>query len=139
MRVVLTHIGTMGDVHPLIALALELQRRGHEAVLAVPEVFRERVRPLGIDFHAVRPDIDPQDTALAAKIYEPRRGTEYGLREFLFPALRESYDDLMAAVSAPRRPAGGRRAELCRAAGGGNDQDRVGQRGARADQFLFGL
>ncbi len=103
MRVVLTNIGTMGDVHPLIALALELQRRGHEAVLAVPEVFRERVRPLGIDFHAVRPDIDAQDTALAAKIYEPRRGTEYGLREFLFPALRQSYDDLMAAVSAPRR------------------------------------
>lgn len=103
MRVVLTNIGTMGDVHPLIALALELQRRGHETVLAVPEVFRERVRPLGIPFHAVRPDIDPQNTALAAKIYEPRRGTEFGLRQFLFPALRQSYDDLMQAVSAPQR------------------------------------
>ena len=103
MRVVLTNIGTMGDVHPLIALALELRRRGHEPVLAAPEVFRERVRPLGIDFHAVRPDIDPANTELAARIYEPKRGTEYGLRRFLFPVLRQSYDDLMDAVSAPRR------------------------------------
>lgn len=102
MRVVLTNIGTMGDVHPLISLALEMERRGHEPVLAVPEVYRERVRPLGIAFHAVRPDIDPQNTELAAKIYEPRHGTEFGLRQFLFPVLRQSYDDLMAAVSSPR-------------------------------------
>ncbi len=101
MRVVLTNIGTMGDVHPLIALALELGQRGHEPVLAVPEVFRERVR--GIAFHAVRPDIDPADTELAARIYEPKHGTEYGLRRFLFPRLRESYEDLLAAVSGPRR------------------------------------
>ena len=103
MRVVLTNIGTMGDVHPLIALALRLQQRGHEPLLAVPEVFRERVRPLGIPFHAVRPDIDPQDTELAAKIYEPRHGTEYGLRRFLFPALRQSYADLLEAVNQPQR------------------------------------
>lgn len=103
LRVVLTNIGTMGDVHPLIALALELTRRGHEPVLAVPEVFRERVRPLGIRFHAVRPDIDPQNRELAARIYEPKQGTEYGLRRFLFPRLRESYEDLLAAVNGPRR------------------------------------
>ena len=93
----------MGDVHPLIAIALELKRRGHEPVLAAPEVFRERVRPLGLEFHAVRPDIDPKNTELAARIYEPRQGTEYGLRRFLFPALRASFDDLMAAVTSPRR------------------------------------
>lgn len=103
MRIVLSNIGTMGDVHPLIAIALEMKRRGHEPVLAVPEVFRERVRPLGLEFYAVRPDIDPRDTELAARIYEPKQGTEYGLRRFLFPALRQSYDDLMAAVTAPRR------------------------------------
>lgn len=103
MRVVLTNIGTMGDVHPLIALALELRARGHEAVLAVPEVFRERVRPLGLEFHEMRPDIDPQNKELAARIYEPRHGTEYGLRRFLFPVLRESYEDLMEAVNTPRR------------------------------------
>jgi rhamnosyltransferase subunit B len=36
-------------------------------------------------------------------VYDVRKGTERGLREFLFPALRETYDDLTAA--APRPPA----------------------------------
>jgi UDP:flavonoid glycosyltransferase YjiC (YdhE family) len=33
-------------------------------------------------------------------IYDIKRGTERGLREFLFPALRQSYDDLLTAVTA---------------------------------------
>jgi len=33
-------------------------------------------------------------------IYDIKHGTETGLRKFLFPALRESYTDLLAAVEA---------------------------------------
>jgi len=29
-RIVLTTIGTLGDLHPKIAIALELQKRGHQ-------------------------------------------------------------------------------------------------------------
>ncbi len=100
MRVVLATFGTFGDVHPLIGLALELKRRGHQAVLAAPEMFRGKVVPLGLGFFPMRPDQDPADKALAAMIYDRKRGTERGLREFLFPALRESYADLLAAVTA---------------------------------------
>jgi UDP:flavonoid glycosyltransferase YjiC (YdhE family) len=100
MRIVLATFGTLGDVNPLIGLALELQRRGHRAVLAAPEMFRSRVEPLGLDFFSMRPVQDPSDKALVAMIYDIKRGTERGLREFLFPALRQSYDDLLAAVKA---------------------------------------
>jgi rhamnosyltransferase subunit B len=100
MRIVLTTFGTLGDVNPLIALALELKRRGHVPVLAAPAMFRAKVAPLGIDFHPVRPDQDPSDKKLVEMIYDIKKGTERGLREFLFPALRQSYDDLMAAVTA---------------------------------------
>jgi UDP:flavonoid glycosyltransferase YjiC (YdhE family) len=98
MRIVFTTFGTLGDVNPLIALALELRRRGHDPVLAVPEMFRSRIEPLGIGFHRIRPDQDPTDSRLVAMIYDIKKGTERGLREFLFPAIRESYEDLMAAV-----------------------------------------
>jgi len=101
MRIVFTTFGTLGDVNPLIALALELRRRGHDPVLAVPEMFRTRIEPLGIGFHRIRPDQDPNDSRLVAMIYDIKKGTERGLREFLFPAIRESYEDLMAAVSGP--------------------------------------
>lgn len=100
MRIVFSTYGTFGDVNPLVALALELKRRGHRPVLAVPEMFRPKIEPLGIGFARVRPDQDPNDTRLIAMIYDIKHGTETGLREFLFPSLRESYDDLMDAVAA---------------------------------------
>lgn len=100
MRIVLTNIGTYGDIHPLIALALELKRRGHSPVLAAPNLYRVKVEALGIEFHAIRPDIDATDNVLAEMIYDLRKGTERGLREFLFPKLRQTYDDLLAAVKA---------------------------------------
>ncbi|MBT9331972.1 glycosyltransferase [Paracidobacterium acidisoli] len=100
MRIVFSTFGTFGDVNPLIALSLELKRRGHTPVLAVPEMFRAKIEPLGIPFHAVRPDQDPNDTRLVAMIYDIKKGTERGLREFLFPVVRHSYEDLLAAVEA---------------------------------------
>ena len=103
MRIVLSNIGTLGDINPLIAIALELKRRGHVPVMAVPEVFAPKIAPLGLEFHAVRPDIDPQNTAMAAMVYDVRKGTERGLREFLFPALRQTFDDLLDAAIRPER------------------------------------
>ena len=103
MRIILSNIGTFGDINPLIAIALELKRRGHQPVMAVPAVYGPKIVPLGIEFHPVRPDLDPKNTLLAEMVYDVRKGTERGLREFLFPALRETYDDLTAAATIPVR------------------------------------
>lgn len=103
LRIVLSNIGTFGDINPLIALALELKRRGHTPVMAVPAVYGPKIKPLGLDFHPIRPDIDPSNTILAEMVYDVRKGTERGLREFLFPGLRDTYDDLLAAATQPAR------------------------------------
>ncbi len=103
MRIVLSNIGTLGDTNPLIAIALELKRRGHTPVMALPEVYRPRIEPLGLEFHALRPDIDPSNTILVEMIYDVKKGTERGLREFLFPALWHTYDDLLEAATKPAR------------------------------------
>ncbi|HZD48824.1 MAG TPA: glycosyltransferase [Silvibacterium sp.] len=100
MRIVFSTFGTFGDVNPLIALALELKRRGHTPVLAIPGMFREKIEPLGIEFAAVRPDQDQHDKRMVEMIWDIKKGTERGLREFLFPAIRDSYEDLLHAVSA---------------------------------------
>jgi rhamnosyltransferase subunit B len=99
MRIVLTNCGTFGDINPLIGLAIELRARGHRPVLAVPEMFRSKIEPLGLGFSPVRPNYDPSDTRLAAMIYDIKKGTERGLRELLFPAIKDSYHDLLAAVT----------------------------------------
>ncbi|HZB89120.1 MAG TPA: glycosyltransferase [Terracidiphilus sp.] len=103
MRIVLSNIGTFGDINPLVAVALELKRRGHTAVMALPDVYRAKIEPLGLAFHAVRPDIDPSNSILVEMVYDVKHGTEHGLRDFLFPTLRESYDDLLAAATTPVR------------------------------------
>jgi UDP:flavonoid glycosyltransferase YjiC (YdhE family) len=103
LRIVLSNIGTYGDTNPLIALALELKRRGHTPVMALPAVYEPKIRPLGLEFHAVRPDIDPTNTILVEMIYDVKHGTEHGLRDFLFPVLRETYADLLDAATKPER------------------------------------
>ena len=103
MRIVLSNIGTYGDIHPLVAIALELKRRGHAPVMALPAVYEPRIKPLGLEFRTVRPNIDPGNSLLVEMVYDVKKGTETGLREFLFPALRQTYDDLLAAATTPAR------------------------------------
>ncbi len=103
LRIVLSNIGTYGDTNPLIAIALELKRRGHVPVMALPAVYESKIRPLGLEFHAVRPDIDPTNSILVEMVYDVKKGTEHGLRDFLFPSLRPTYDDLLHAATQPER------------------------------------
>jgi rhamnosyltransferase subunit B len=102
VRIVLSNIGTYGDIHPLIAIALELRRRGHTPVMALPNLYRAKIEPIGLEFRAIRPDIDPNNTAMVEMIYDVKHGTERGLRNFLFPVLRQTYDDLLAAATTPQ-------------------------------------
>ena len=103
MRIVLSNIGTWGDINPLIAIALELQRRGHTPVMTFPQVYSSKIKQLGLEYHPLRPEIDPTNTILVEMIYDVKKGTERGLREFLFPALRHTYDDLLDAATNPVR------------------------------------
>ena len=95
-RIVLNTFGSFGDVHPYLALAIELQRRGHECIVATAEVYRQKVVAEGIGFVAVRPDVGEllNQPDLIRKLWHPAKGTIYLLRDYLLPKVQESYDDL---------------------------------------------
>ncbi|MBM3780865.1 MAG: glycosyltransferase family 1 protein [Acidobacteria bacterium] len=95
-RILIPTFGSFGDVNPYIALGLELQRRRHTPVLAMPAIFREAVEATGLAFAPVRPDLNPDDTAFARRLLDPYRGTEVLFRELLMPALPAAFDDLWA-------------------------------------------
>src|SRR4030095_9549769 len=97
-RIVLATHGTLGDLHPYLAIALELRARGHQPVIATSEYYRRKVEAKGLEFHPLRPDFSFEDKELHWRFIEPKRGLERVIREFIFPALRESYEDLSAAV-----------------------------------------
>jgi len=58
MKIVMTNLGSLGDVQPLLALAHELRSSGHRPVLALAPLFAARVRELGFDHVAMGPDLD---------------------------------------------------------------------------------
>jgi rhamnosyltransferase subunit B len=101
-RVVLTTLGSLGDLHPLIAIGLELCRRGHVVVFATSACYRDRLEPLGFGFHPMRPDLTPENPSaekLVREIMDPRRGVERLLCQYILPELRATYEDLHRAVS----------------------------------------
>jgi UDP:flavonoid glycosyltransferase YjiC (YdhE family) len=97
-RIVLATFGSHGDLNPFVGLARGLAARGHHAVVATSPCYRAAVERAGVGFHAVRPDGDPTDRALVARIMDGRRGTEFLVRDYLLPRLRESADDLAQAL-----------------------------------------
>jgi sterol 3beta-glucosyltransferase len=56
MRIVLLARGTRGDVQPMVVLAAELRRRGHEVILGVPPNLVNFAAQAGFDAHPVGPD-----------------------------------------------------------------------------------
>ena len=100
MKIVLSTFGSLGDLHPMLALAIELRNRGHEIVINTLEGYREKIDALGFEFYPLRPDLDPErDRELAREIMDIKKGTELLLREILLPSVPEMYEDLMKAVS----------------------------------------
>lgn len=95
-RIVLCTFGSLGDLYPIMALGRELKRRGHSPVIATTACYRTRVEAAGIEFHAVRPDIDVSDPELLRRAMDYRDGTRYIACELVFPYLRESYEDTAA-------------------------------------------
>lgn len=102
-RIVLTTYGSLGDLHPYMAIALELQQRGHHPVIATHELYRSKVEAEGLEFYPIRPDIASGNTEQAQEIVRramhPTDGTQYVIRELILPYLRNSYEDLIQAVS----------------------------------------
>jgi rhamnosyltransferase subunit B len=96
-RIVLTTIGSLGDLHPKIAIALELRKRGHSVVFATHKGYQSKIEALGFKFQEMRPD-GTDDPVEIARMTDSRTGSEYVVRNWLLPNLRETYTDLMDAA-----------------------------------------
>jgi len=97
-RIVITSLGSLGDIYPYLALARRLTRRGHDAIFATSASYRPLIEGEGVAFCPVRPDIDLEDRVMIRRIMEPRRGPEILMRECLIPHLQHTYADLTAAA-----------------------------------------
>jgi rhamnosyltransferase subunit B len=115
-RIVLSTFGSFGDIHPYMALAMELQARGHHPVIATSELYQEKIQTAGLKLHPVRPNLPPpqdQDEKLIQRIMDPRSGPRVLMDEIILASLRDSYADLFEVargadllITHPAAPAG---------------------------------
>lgn len=91
-------MGSLGDLHPMMALGLELRRRGHSVVVNTWQGYSDKILENGLEFAPLRPDLDPTDAELIRKTMDARTGPEMVIREIIMPAIRDMYDDMLAAV-----------------------------------------
>ena len=99
-RIVLTTFGSYGDLHPYIAIGLELKARGHRVVLATTPVYREKIEATGLFFHPIRPDLPSpeENTELVRKAMDLKKGAEFIIKDLIANRIRESYEDLREAA-----------------------------------------
>lgn len=92
-RIVITCLGSYGDVFPYVGLARALKDRGHEPIVATSPSYRPVVEQEGISFAPMGPDVDLRDEAALARVMDPRRGGEVVVKEFVLPALDQMYEE----------------------------------------------
>ncbi len=100
MKILLTTLGSLGDLHPYIAVASGLRDCGHAVTLATSELYRSKVEGEGLCFHAIRPDLAGliDDPASIRKAFHHRTGTEYIIRRMFLPAIEQGFEDTLAAA-----------------------------------------
>jgi rhamnosyltransferase subunit B len=97
-RVVITTWGSLGDLHPYLAISMGLKARGHDVILGTAECYRRKIEALGLGFRAVRPDCTwLADPEMVRRLAHPRWGL-IRVARMVLPMLRESYEDTLAAA-----------------------------------------
>lgn len=104
-RIVLTTFGSVGDLHPFVAIGKGLQARGHDVVIAGPAVHGPRVERHGLAFRSVRPDTAWIEDGDELRRYMDAAGLVKFVRDRYFASLADSYADTLAAASTQRNSA----------------------------------
>ncbi len=96
--IVLTTFGSLGSIHPYVALATSLKARGHTVCVAAGETYRCLIQEHGLDFRPVRPDRTTvtEDAEVSRRSTEMRTGSKFAVKNLLRYA-QQTYDDLLDA------------------------------------------
>jgi UDP:flavonoid glycosyltransferase YjiC (YdhE family) len=96
--ILLTTQGSLGDLHPYLALGLGLKQRGHRVAVATTNFYKGRVESAGLEYRPMGPHLSPEDPAIVKMVCDIVKGSENIFRQLIMPALRESYADTIRAA-----------------------------------------
>jgi rhamnosyltransferase subunit B len=96
-HVLIATIGSFGDLHPYLAIALGLKQRGHHVTIASSGMYREKVESEGLRFVAIPPhmgDIE-HNPEVRRRAMAAIDGTRYVVKEIFLPPIEEAYRILL--------------------------------------------
>jgi len=96
-KIVLALMGSLGDLHPALALGLELRRHGHRVAIATSEYYRVKIEAVPFEFHPLRPEL-LMNNGPWIRSFLNKNGPRFLLRDVLLAAVRETYADLAVAA-----------------------------------------
>jgi UDP:flavonoid glycosyltransferase YjiC (YdhE family) len=97
-RILMTTTGSLGDLHPFIAIGLGLKSRGHAVTIATSNLFQAKVQQTGLKFAPMGPHIGPDASDLMGQIINLRKGPETLIRQVLYPSIRSVYAEVLEAA-----------------------------------------
>lgn len=99
-RVLLAAVGSLGDLHPMLAVGRALQDLGHQAVVATSPDYAVQIAQAGLQHAPIRPSFDQMgDRArLARRLFNPVLGPRRLLSEVVLPWLPQAHADLARAA-----------------------------------------
>jgi UDP:flavonoid glycosyltransferase YjiC (YdhE family) len=97
MKLLIATVGSFGDLHPYIAIALEARARGHEVTLATCAHYKDKVESEGLRFVAIPPDLSgfEFDEEARRRVMHPIDGSRYVIQEVFLPPIEEAYRILL--------------------------------------------
>ena len=97
-RILMTTTGSLGDLHPFIAIGLELRSRGHAVTLATSNFYQSKVEQTGLRFAPMGPHLGLEVSEVMDRIIDLKYGPEYLIRKILYPSVPDAFAEVMDAV-----------------------------------------
>jgi rhamnosyltransferase subunit B len=91
-RVIVIGLGSAGDVHPNVSLAMALRQRGHQVRLVAPSIFRSLAERAGLEFDELLTDEEFRATARDPDLWHPWRSFSVVARRLILPTMRPVYN-----------------------------------------------
>jgi rhamnosyltransferase subunit B len=98
-RFLLVALGSLGDLHPFMAVGHALQTMGHWVGIASFTDYQQRITQAGFTFYPVHTGgLSVTHSQTVAYVMDLKKGGQRLMTEFVFPYIQSQYADVMAAT-----------------------------------------
>ena len=98
MNILITTLGSYGDVYPKVGLAIELKKRGHRVTLFTNPFYEGLARKYNLNFAPIGTSEQYDQFANHPLLFVPRRSASVFFDTLLVPGIRRGYESLIRHI-----------------------------------------